>query len=49
MKELFLGIDGGGTKTAVCVIDKDICPTCGSVLGKPQYCPNCGQALDWSK
>lgn len=35
--------------TEPCVIDKDICPVCGSVLGKPKYCHECGQALDWSK
>ena len=35
--------------TEPCVIDKDICHSCGSALGKPQYCPNCGQALDWSE
>lgn len=35
--------------TEPCVIDKDICPACGSVLGKPKYCHECGQALDWSE
>lgn len=35
--------------TEPCVIDKDICPVCGSSLGEPKYCPNCGQALDWSE
>lgn len=33
--------------TEPCVIDKDICPICGSTLGKSKYCTNCGQALDW--
>lgn len=35
--------------TEPCVIDKDICPVCGSVLSKPKYCHECGQALDWSE
>ena len=33
-----------------CVVDKDICPVCGSVLTwKHKYCHECGQALDWSE
>jgi hypothetical protein len=33
-----------------CVVDKDICLECGSeVKNKHKYCPECGQALDWSK
>lgn len=35
--------------TEPCVIDKDICPICGTALGKPKYCPECGQAIDWSE
>ena len=36
--------------TLPCVVDKDICQSCGSVLAfKPKYCKNCGQALDWSE
>ena len=35
--------------TEPCVIDKDICPACGAVLSKSKYCPDCGQALDWSE
>lgn len=33
-----------------CVVDKDICPICGSELNsRSKYCPECGQALDWSE
>ncbi len=33
-----------------CVVDKDICPVCGSELTwKHKYCKDCGQALDWSE
>lgn len=33
-----------------CVIDKDVCPVCGSDLKKKhKYCYECGQALDWSE
>lgn len=36
--------------TEPCVVDKDICPICGSELNsKYKYCPECGQALDWSE
>ena len=35
--------------TEPCVIDRDICPCCGHVLSKHKYCPDCGQALDWSE
>ena len=32
-----------------CVVDKDICPVCGSELtGKYKFCHECGQALDWN-
>lgn len=34
-----------------CVVDKDICPYCEkeiSIWQEGNYCPNCGQALDWS-
>ena len=35
--------------TGPCVVDKDICPICGSELkNKHKYCNECGQALDWS-
>jgi hypothetical protein len=35
--------------TSLCVVDKDICSACGSELkSKHKYCPDCGQALDWS-
>ena len=35
----------------------DLCPVCGSNLSgvwpfsgiKPNYCPNCGQKLDWGR
>lgn len=37
MKELFLGIDGGGTKTAVCVIDKDMNIIGQAVSGPSSY------------
>lgn len=35
-----------------CVVDKDVCPTCGKELDywhKVNFCPECGQALDWSE
>ena len=32
-----------------CVVDKDICPSCGSVLSRHKCCHECGQALDWSE
>ena len=33
-----------------CVVDKDICPVCGSeLIWKHKYCHECGQALDWSE
>ena len=36
--------------TEPCVIEKDICPMCGSELNhKHNYCNECGQALDWSE
>lgn len=35
--------------TEPCVIDRDICPSCGYKLSKAKYCPDCGQALDWSE
>lgn len=31
-----------------CVIDKHLCPNCKRGVGKYKYCPDCGQALDWS-
>ena len=34
-----------------CVVDKDLCPNCSKKLSgwdKYKYCPDCGQALDWS-
>ena len=37
MKELFLGIDGGGTKTAVCIIDKDMNIIGQAVSGPSSY------------
>ena len=32
-----------------CVVDKDICPACGSSIGKTKFCSKCGQALDWGE
>ena len=35
-----------------CVVDKDVCPTCGADLDswkKGNFCIECGQALDWSE
>ena len=35
-----------------CVVDKDICPTCGKDIGywnRGNFCSECGQALDWSE
>ena len=35
-----------------CVVDKDICPTCGKEIGRwlrGNYCYTCGQAIDWSE
>ena len=35
-----------------CVVDKDICPTCGKEIDcwhRGNYCYECGQALDWSE
>lgn len=35
--------------TAPRVIDKNICPACGSSISKTKFCSKCGQALDWSE
>ena len=35
--------------TEPCVIDKDVCPCCGTSVFKTAYCSKCGQALDWSE
>lgn len=36
--------------TEPCVVDRDVCPLCGSELKVGhKYCPGCGQALDWSE
>jgi hypothetical protein len=35
-----------------CVVDKDVCPTCGKDLdywNQGNYCYECGQTLDWSE
>lgn len=35
-----------------CVVDKDICPTCGNEVDywhRGKFCSECGQALDWSE
>ena len=37
------------------IIDLPICPSCGIIFPNevekihPEYCPKCGQKLDWSK
>lgn len=34
----------------LCIVDKDICPVCCSELEHSHnYCPKCGQALDWGE
>ena len=25
----------------------DLCPTCAEILGETNYCPTCGQKIDW--
>lgn len=35
-----------------CIVDKDVCPTCGNVVYRyenKKYCGECGQALKWSE
>lgn len=33
-----------------CVIDEDHCPSCNKKITKNnKFCPDCGQALDWSQ
>ena len=31
-----------------CVVDYSTCPKCGKRLKISNYCPNCGQKIDWS-
>lgn len=31
-----------------CIIDEYHCPSCNKHIAKYKYCPDCGQALDWS-
>lgn len=46
----FCNEDWETNPTEPCVVDKDICPVCGSELqGKYKHCHECGQALDWSE
>lgn len=45
MKELFLGIDGGGTKTAVCLIDKDMKIISTAFSGPSSYDTVCIEVL----
>lgn len=32
-----------------CFVEREACPSCGhKLLDKNQYCPICGQAIDWN-
>lgn len=48
-----IAIDAIRTQTPMKVTDADICPACGYTFGLLEvgddYCPDCGQILDWTR